>query len=208
MPAEPLKTEAFVLTRRPAAGSFQAFSLFSPEQGSMLALQRTPKKPTPGHVALDLFDEASLDLESSNQGRTWFVREARILSRPSGIGRSYEALQAASAFASLIARNQVEAESRPKVTALLRTVFGAFDRTGSPAVIYFKSLYRFAAEEGYPVKQQWLPSLPPHLRTQAQLLLRTPLATLEASAVPDSEQKALQRRLEDYLRENTEILLE
>jgi hypothetical protein len=51
------------------------------------------------------FDEAFLSLESSNQGRTWFVREARILCRSAGIGRSYEALRAASAFAALIARN-------------------------------------------------------------------------------------------------------
>jgi hypothetical protein len=159
-------------------------------------------------VALDLFDEVSLHLESSNQGRTWFVREARILSRPGGIGRSYEALQAASAFAALIARNPVEHESRPNVTALLRAVFSALAAAGPPAVIYLKSLYRFASEEGYPVKQQWLPSLPKLLRSQAELLLRTPLAALGAQAVPAEACGNLQRRLETYLRENTEILLD
>jgi hypothetical protein len=208
MPAQPLQTEAFVLARRPAAESFHAFSLFSPEHGALLALQRAPKKPGRGHVALDLFDEASLHLESSNQGRTWFVREARILSRQDGIGRSYEALQAASAFASLIARNPVETESRPNVTALLRAVFAALAAGGAPAVIYFKGVYRFALEEGYPVKQQWLPSLPELLRSQAGLLLRTPLAALEAQAVPEAARANLQRRLETYLRENTEILLD
>jgi hypothetical protein len=208
MPAQPIQTEAFVLVRRPAAGSFQAFGLFSPEHGAMHALQRAPKKPAPGHLALDLFDEAALSMESANQGRTWFVREARILARFSGIGRSYEALRAASAFASMIARNPVGAESRPKVAVLLRTVFGALADGGLPPVILFKSVYRFALEEGYPVKQQWLPSLPAGIRGRAEILLRTPVAGLDASAIPDAECAALQRRLEEYLRESTEILLD
>jgi hypothetical protein len=208
MPAQPLQTEAFVLVRRPAADSYHAFSLFSPEHGAMLALQRTPKRPKPGHVALDLFDEASLHLESSNQGRTWFVREARVLSRHGGIGRSYEALEAASAFAALIARNPVEAESRPNVAVLLRTVFSALATADSPAVVHFKSLYRFAREEGYPVKQQWLPSLPPELRARAETILHTPLAEFDARAVPKPECAAITRRLEAYLREYTEILLD
>jgi len=208
MPSQPLQAEAFVLARRPAAESFHAFSLFSPEHGNLLALQRAPRKPGPGHVALDLFDEVSLHLESSNQGRTWFVREARIVARLAGIARSYEALQAASAFAALIARNPVGTESRGNVAELLRTVFGALAGTGSPAVVYFKSLYRFAREEGYPVRQQWLPSLPEPLRSQAELLLRTPLAALDAQAAPPAACANLQRRLETYLRENTEILFE
>jgi hypothetical protein len=174
----------------------------------MLALQRTPGKPVPGHVALDLFDEAALSMESTNQGRTWFVKEARILSRPSGIGRSYEALRAASAFASMIARNPVGAEGRAKVAVLIRTVFGAFAGGGFPPAILFKGVYRFALEEGYPVKQQWLPSLPAQLRSEAEILLRTPVAGLGNSSVQDSTCAALQRRLEDYLREQTEILVD
>jgi hypothetical protein len=158
-------------------------------------------------VALDLFDEAYLQLESSNQGRTWFVREARILSRSLGVGRSYEALQAASAFAALIARNPVEADGRGGVATLLRAVLAALATGAPPAVVYFKSLYRFAREEGYPVKQQWLPSLPAGPRTQAELLLRTPLAALDGNAVPGAACEHLRLRLETYLRENTEILL-
>jgi hypothetical protein len=58
------------------------------------------------------------------------------------------------------------------------------------------------------VKQQWLPSLPGLLRAQAELLLRTPLAALDANAVPGTACANLHRRLETYLRENTEILLD
>ena len=208
MPAQPIQTEAFVLARRPAAGAFQAFSLFSPEHGSMLALQRNSGKQAAGHVPLDIFDEASLAMESSNQGRTWFVREARLLRRAGGIGQSYEALRAASHFSAMIARNPVEAEGRPKVANLLRTVFAALGSGASPQAVLFKGVYRFALEEGYPVKQQWLPSLPPALRAQAETVLRTALAALPAAAIPESALTGLQRRLEEYLRANTEILLD
>ena len=81
-----------------AADPFQACILFSAAHGTLHVLQRTPKRPSPGHVQLDLFDEVALILESSNQGRTWFVREVRLLARATAIGRSYETLQAASAF--------------------------------------------------------------------------------------------------------------
>jgi hypothetical protein len=208
MPAQPLQTEAFVLTRRPAAGSFQAFGLFSPEHGAMLALQRMPGKPAPGHVALDLFDEASLAMESANQGRTWFVREARLLCRAGGIGRSYEALRAASAFAAMIARNPVGPEGRVKVADLLRTVFGAFAGGGPPSAILFKGVYRFALEEGYPVKQDWLPSLPRELGAWAALLLRTSVAGLREKPIPEEVCDTLQRRLDEYLRDRTEILVD
>ena len=209
MPAATLQTEAFVLARRPtAADGWQALTLFAPEHGLVQGMQRVLKKASASQVLLDLFDEAALSLESSNQGRTWFVREARVLSRHGGIGRSYEALEAASAFAALIARNPVEAESRPNVAVLLRTVFSALATADSPAVVHFKSLYRFAREEGYPVKQQWLPSLPPELRARAETILHTPLAEFDARAVPKPECAAITRRLEAYLREYTEILLD
>ena len=59
-------------------------------------------------------------LESSNQGRTWFVKEIRITTRRAGIGRSYDALRFASALAAVISRNPVHEESRENVARMLR----------------------------------------------------------------------------------------
>ena len=53
-------------------------------------------------MPLDLFDEAALALESSNQGRTWFVKEARLVTRHPSIGASYESLLRASSLAELV----------------------------------------------------------------------------------------------------------
>jgi hypothetical protein len=206
VPAQSLTLDsAFVLLRRPPTDSFQNFTVFSADHGLLLVLQRLPKKSAARTTALDLFDETSLLLESSNQGRTWFVTEARILTRATGVGRSYDALRLASALAALIARNTVHEESRPAVAGLLRTAFAAFASDPRPDIVYFKSLYCFARDEGYPLKQQWFPTLSAADRTTATSLLNQPLAQQTA---PPPAVARLHHRLEDYLRNHTEILLE
>lgn len=205
MPAQSLETDAWVLLKRPAADAFQTFTLFSAEHGTLLVLQRILKKAGVPAAPLDFFDEASLVLESSNQGRTWFVKEAQIIRRHPEIGRSYESLRLASALAALIARNSVHEESRGAVADLLRGALAAFSSATRPDIVYFKSVYRFARDEGYPLKQQWFPTLPSADRAAVATLLNRPLAgqTAEPAAVA-----RLQRRLEEYLRGHTEILLE
>lgn len=205
MPAQTLQTDAFVLLKRPPTDSFQSLTVFAPEHGTLLAMQRIGRKSPATSAALDLFDEVSLLLESSNQGRTWFIKEARLLSRPVDIGRSYETLVLASELAALIARNPVHEDSRTAVGELLRGAFAAFAAGPRPDIVYFKSLYRFARDEGYPLKQQWFPSLPAPDRSEVATLLNRPLA--EQAATPELVQR-LRRRLEDYLRGHTEVLLD
>jgi recombinational DNA repair protein (RecF pathway) len=200
-----LTTDALVLLKRPPTDSFQTFTVFSAEHGLLLVLQRLSKKSSSTAVALDLFDEATLILESANQGQTWFVKEARLLTRHSGLGRSYETLQASSTLAQLIARNTVHEESRPKVYALLREALTALAASDRPDIVYLKSLYRFARDEGYPVKEHWFPTLPAADRDKVAVLLNHPIAAQNAELPIVAR---LQRRLEGYLRGHTEILLD
>jgi recombinational DNA repair protein (RecF pathway) len=203
MPGLPLHTEAFVLLKKPPSDRFQQLTLLSAAYGPLTALRRLSARDT--SPALDLFDEADLMLESSNQGRTWFVKEARLLQRHAAIGRSYDALRFASAFAVVLARNAVEEVSRASVYALARQTFAVFATAGRPEIVYFKALYCFARDEGYPVKQEWWQGLPPAERPAAADLLNQPLASQPAPAAAVSRLTAL---LEDYLRTRTEILLD
>jgi len=205
MPAQSLETDAFVLLKRPPTDSFQSFTVFSREHGVLFVMQRLAKKSAATSVALDLFDEVALELESSNQGRTWFVKEARLLQRHAEIGRSYDALRLASAFTALVARNPVDEESRASVAELLRTALGAFGSGPRPDIVFFKSVYRFARDEGYPLKQQWFLTLPSADRAVVATLVNKPLT--EQTAEPPLVAR-LQRRLEEYLRGHTEILFD
>jgi len=200
-----LTTDALVLAKRPPADSFQTFTAFSAEHGSLLVLHRIAKKNTANSVALDLFDEATLTLESSNQGQTWFVKEARLLTRQAGLGRSYDTLQAASALAQLAVRNTVPEECRARVYSLLREAFAALATAARPDIVYLKSLYRFARDEGYPIKEHWFPALPATDREAVATLLNQPVAN--QTAEPALVAKLL-HHLEDYLRGHTEILLD
>jgi hypothetical protein len=205
VPRRVLQTDAFVLLKRPPADAFQSCTVFSPAHGVLFVLQRIPKKGSATAVPLDLFDDVALLLEASSQGQNWFIREVRVQARHAGIGRSYDALKFASALASLIVRNPVAEESRPPVGALLRTALAAFETSSRPDIVFFKSLYCFARDEGYPVKQQWLAALPAAERDRATALLNRPLSTQTS---PAAEVGRLQQRLEEYLRGHTEVLLE
>ncbi len=203
--ASPAHTfDAWILGKRLPSDSFQTLTLFSAPNGTSYALQRLSRKSTPVD-ALDLFDEATLLVEEPVGGQTSFIKEARLLTRHIGLGKSYDALRAASSFATLVARNPVGEESRGNVYDLLRQAFAAFASSDRPDIVYLKSLYRFCRDEGYPLKQAWIPELPPADRSAIASLLNQPLAeqSLDANSVA-----RLRRKLEDYLRGETEILLE
>lgn len=198
-------TDVLVLMKRPPAESFQSLSLYSAEHGVLTAFQRIPKKAASATILLDLFDEAAVVLESSNEGRTWFVKEARLLMRRVELGRSYDTLRFATQLTTLAARNPLPEEGRPRVLALLRDALAAFSAGGRPDIVYLKSLYRFARDEGYPLKEHWFPTLPAAEREQAAEVLNRPVA---GQALPEAAVERLQRRLDEYLRGNTEILLD
>ncbi len=204
MPGQPLQTTAFILGRQPSGSdTFEQLTAFSADQGVLLCLRRTKAGKTAA-TPLDLFDEAELWLESSSQGRTWFIKEHRHLQRHAGIGRSYDALRTAAALGTLLTRNPVPDESRPAVAALLRTSLSALADGGRPDIIWLKSLYCLLRDEGYPVKQQWWPQLTAADRDHAAQLLNQPLAAQTADTATVAR---VTRRLADWVAAETEIRL-
>lgn len=205
MPGLTLQTDAIVLLKRPPGDAFQTCTVFSAEHGNLTIMQRLPKKSGGALAPLDLFDEAALMLESSNQGHTWFVKEARVLQRASGIGQSYDNLKHASLFTAMLARNQVPEESRESVMTLLRNVLLSFAETKRPDITHFKAIYLFARDEGYPIRQHWFPTLPSADRELARTLLNQPVT---GQTAPTEDVSRLHQRLAEYLRGHTEILID
>ena len=212
MPGQQLQTTAFILSRQPSgADAFEQLTAFSSEHGVLHCLTRLANAASARRSSaarsegrLDLFDEAELWLESSSQGRTWFIKEHRFIQRHEGIGRSYAALQAAVAFGRVLAHNPVGDESRQAVFDLLRSNFGALAAGGRPDIVWLKSLYCLLRDEGYPVKQQWWPELPAADRDLAAQLINQPLA---GQATEPAAVARITRRLEDWVAAETEIRL-
>jgi len=205
MPGQQLQTTAFVLTKQPSGSdAFEQLAVFSGTDGLLHALRRLSHGRT-NATGIDLFDEAELWLESSNLGRTWFIKEHRFIHRHEGIGRSYDSLRAASALAALIAKNSVPDESRDSIMNLLRSTFTALATGGRPDITWLKALYCFLRDEGYPVKQQWWPALSESERAAAATLLNQPLAV--QTAAPSTVVAKITTQLESWVQTETEIRL-
>jgi hypothetical protein len=195
------QTEAHVLALAPHAGDHLVLTCFSPADGVLTALLRPPRnQKTDTSPAPDLFDRLALTL---NHGRSapgagpWFVREHRLLVRHPSLGRDYPTLAAASRLARLVSRNPVPEDSRAAVDALLTRAFTALSTPGArPDLVYYKSLYCLARDEGLPLKQEWIPSLPEADRALVALALNLPSASLEPAP---SDLTRLTKRLETYL---------
>ena len=200
MSSAPLR--CVVLGRDPSGESHLLLTLLEPTQGLERCLLRISRAK--GATPPDLFDEAELWLESRSQGRTWFIKEYRHLARRPGIGRSYASLQAAARLARLVQRNPVPDESRGPVATLLRQALGALDAGAAPEVVWFKALYRFLREEGYPVKQQWWQGLADVDRTLAATVLQT---TATATAADPAALAVLLGALEAWVANDTELRL-
>jgi hypothetical protein len=215
VPGQQLQTSAFILAKQPSGSDkFEQLTAFSGEHGVLHCLIRIPQ-PNPASSgrrssvsrsegSLDLFDEAELWLESSSQGRTWFIKEHRFLQRHPGIGRSYNTLLAAAAFTKLLHRNPVSDESRPVVAGLLRSSFSVLAAGGRPDIIWLKTLYSFLRDEGYPVKQQWWPQLAAADRETTAQLLNQPLAAQTADTATVAR---ITLGLEAWVHAETEIRL-
>lgn len=198
-----LQIVGFVLQKPPAEDRFQQVLVLSAEQGHLRCFQRlSSRQPA---VALDLFDEVAATLTSSNQGRTWFFSEVRVQRRFAGIGLSFAALSEASAFVTLLARNEVHTESRGPVLALLGMALQAWSDGRRPDAVALKALYSFARSEGYPVKEEWAAGLRGSDLDNVRRVLNEPLVALDAID-PDSVARLLES-LRRYLRGNAELVV-
>jgi hypothetical protein len=215
MPGQQLQTAALILGRQPSGSdNFEQLTAFSEADGLLVCLARLPKSGAAAPARrssaarsegwLDLFDEAELWLESSSQGRTWFIKEHRLLVRRAGLGRSYAALQTAAQLARLIQRNPVPDESRTPIATLLRQSLASLETSDRPDLVWIKALFCFLRDEGYPVKQQWWQQLAPADRDAATQILNQPVA----SQNPDrSVVIHLTQLLETWVARDTELRL-
>lgn len=202
MPSPLHQVEAHLLSLAPHTGDHLVLTCFSPEEGLLTALLRPVRAAKAVTApAPDLFDRLSLELNHARGGSPsgpWFVREHRVLARHATIGRDYATLAAASRLARIVIKNPVPEDSRAAIDALLTQAFAAFARPAARAdLVFFKSLYCLARDEGLPLKQHWLPALP--LGDRAFVASALSLPSDSPDAPPPQDLARLTKRLEAYL---------
>ena len=164
---------ALILKVAPSGESFLTLHALSAEEGTFVCLKRVSSK-APTTDRPDLFDTAEVQLETAKSGNTRFVRDYRVVQRRETIGSSYRALQHASTFASLLAKNATHMPDPALLYQLAERSFNAFGEAKPPAIIYLKSVYLLLQSEGYPVRESWWPQVPSELREAAKELINQP----------------------------------
>jgi hypothetical protein len=195
--------EALVLARHEQGESYWRYQLLSPEAGGVEALWRRSTRPrqlTPP----DLFEELEATLEGSARGKALFFREHRVLVHRTALASHYASLREAGLFTRTLWRNLAHAEQFAPLYQLCRDALDAFARGRRPELVHFKALYRFAREEGYPVKEEWWANLPAESQPIVVAMLQQPV---EAATVGEDPARAQLAALRRYLKAFTEILL-
>lgn len=174
--------------------SFLKLHLLTAESGIFLCLKRISKK-SGSSTRPDLFDQATVILESSQQGTMRFVKEYQLLQRREQIGQNYHSLRSASRLSQLLVSNASHMPESERLFELTLRSFDAFAAGKAPEIVLLKSLYLLLKDEGYPVRESWWPALRPDLKEAAVRILRTPSPT----QINSSSEKAICERIEQHL---------
>ena len=196
---------ALVLRTAASGESFRKVDILTQESGYIFCLQRISKK-NPQQGTPDLFDTASIQLESSRQGTARFVKEYQLLKRRSSIGKSYRKLHQASKFCALIVKNAPHMADPAPLYEIAERTLDAFADKELPEIIFLKALYLLLKNEGYPVRESWWPQLPKHLQEPARRLINEPLPE-NADQEPIKVCSEIDQNMCNWLSRETDLMM-
>lgn len=200
----PEQEEALVLKTALSGESFLKLYLLTTSNGVFLCLKRISKKAQ--ETSPDIFDQASITLETSQQGTMRFVKEYQITKRREQIGHNYKSLSSASYLSHLLISN---AEHLPESKTLFNLTVRAFDAFAAgkvPEIVLLKSLYLVLTNEGFPVRESWWPSIPSNLNSLAKNLLQQS-APMQIDAVEKKHCQEIYEHLILWIRVHTDLIL-
>lgn len=201
------QTHRVLVLRKELSGeSFLKLHLLGPELGCRLCLKRVPSKQRSQNSALDLFDTAEAQIETSKQGTAQFVGEYQITRRRSDIGLNYRALRYASDLSNLLVHNGGHMADLPALYQLAERSMDTFAERLEPSVVFLKSIYLILKDEGYPVRESWWPQVPPKLRRDTRKLLAQPSPQSLPTDVRACCEASVQNLLQ-WLRRETDLTL-
>ena len=204
MPTPEIATHAIALGHEPRGETYTAYRLLSIERGTVTGLIRRSKKPN-AQLNIDLFDEGEFRIDLKPGSFSGFIKDVQIERKRTQLARNYDAFKAAARFANLIVSNPAHDENIIGIFELLNKGLNAWENNSNPHATYFKCLYLYCRQEGYPVKEEWAQRLPKKEKPFVAQVLNRPLEE-------QVEEAELLKRtidsLEFYTRHRTHIRLE
>jgi recombinational DNA repair protein (RecF pathway) len=203
MAGQTVQLKGIILKREASGEQFHRIHILSPDHGNIMGMQRRPKPNTRATMP-DLFDEVEVVLEKKNDDGFGFIKELTIHQRRRGLAKSFIALELACEWSNILMNNlprNFEAQSHYK---LLVKALDAWEKRINPEAVFFKCLFLYAHNEGYPVKSDWFEGLTHQERVSIASILNTPIAELQVE--PELVRKRIEE-LKQYIMHHTDILL-
>lgn len=201
----PEQEEALVLKTEVSGESFLKLHVLTEESGVFLCMKRASKKASTSTTP-DLFDQAAILLETSQQGTMRFVKEYQLIRRRERIGLSYRSLRSASRLSQLLVSNAAHMPESEILFELTARAFDAFAEGKAPEVVLLKSLYLLLKDEGYPVRESWWPTLRTDLSETARRILKEPAPTMIEPAVRETCER-IEQHLTQWMRHQTDLIV-
>lgn len=203
MAGQTVHISGIILKKEASGEQFFKLTLLSAEHGSVLAMFRRPKRnsrtPSP-----DLFDEVEMVLEKKGENGFGFVKEVTILHQRRALAKSFIALELACEWSSILSKNLPRETETEAIYTLFKKALDAWEKRRHPEAIFFKCLFVYAKDEGYPVKHDWFEKLTHSERVEVATILNTPISALELN--PEICRK-WNDALKHYVQHYTDILI-
>ncbi len=197
--------EALVLKTEASGESFVKLHLLSAQSGIFLCLKRIATKAN-SSTTPDLFDQATVLLERSQQGTMQFVKDYELIRRRDSIGQSYHSLQNACRLSQLLVRNASHMPESELLFNLAARALDAFAEGKAPEIVLLKSLYLLLKDEGFPVRESWWPTLPDTSRRMAKQFLQQPSPT-KLSPEQRTQCEQIEQHLTRWMRQHTDLIV-
>ncbi len=203
MAGQTVHISGIILKKEASGEQFFKLTLLSAEHGSILAMFRRPKRnsrtPSP-----DLFDEVEMVLEKKGENGFGFVKELTIQHQRRALAKSFIALELACEWSSILSKNLPRETETEAIYVLFKKGLDAWEKRKHPEAIFFKCLFVYAKDEGYPVKHDWFEKLKHNERVEVATILNTPISELELN--PEICRK-WNDALKHYVQHYTDILI-
>tara|TARA_B100001123_G_scaffold396497_2_gene478909 strand:+ start:557 stop:1168 length:612 start_codon:yes stop_codon:yes gene_type:complete len=203
MAGRTVQVSGIILKKEPSGELFFRLYLLSPAQGSVMAMLRRPQRSSNSPLP-DLFDQTEIVLEQKEDSSFGFVKELKILKQRRGLAKSFIALELACELATILLKNSPKETAAESTFQLLERGLQAWEKRQNPEAVFFKCLFVFARDEGYPIKHDWFEKLSHHDRVEVASILNIPTAALDLK--PEVVRK-WNDQLKHYVQHYTDILL-
>lgn len=201
---QPAQSEAIVLRTRPHGEQFVACDVLSPDWG-LITIYHRRGKLTGSLTQPDLFDIGEWQVRFKDSDKHAFSSSFHLHHRPRSIAAHYRVYCEAARWAGFLCANSNHLEDPATVYRHAIKVFQAFETGVRADVTFLKGVFQLAIDEGYAVREQWLPGLQTPLRKMAVYLLRTPLCQIECD--PEAV-NGVRKSLLHYLAQTAEFIIE